>query len=250
MEQSKARVRVDLHSHTCFSPDGWTRPEVLVERARLAGIDRIAITDHAEVEGALRAREIDPARVIVGEEIRSRDGTEVIGLFISNRIPDGLPLEEVVEHIHAQGGVVYAPHPFAYLTRADARARRLLALADVVEVFNSRAFAPRWNRLAHAAADRSGAPRFAGSDAHFPWEVGRAFTIMPEFSDAAGFLEAAAHAEPRGLRTASAAIHVGSVSLKYLRLVRDAVGLGGRLRNDERPPVQQAPEGASIRGRS
>ena len=76
-------MRVDLHSHTRYSLDATTTPQQLVQRAREAGLDRIAVTDHGEIEGALRARELDPALVIVGEEIRCRCGVELIGLFLT-----------------------------------------------------------------------------------------------------------------------------------------------------------------------
>ncbi|MEJ2320059.1 MAG: PHP domain-containing protein [Gemmatimonadales bacterium] len=109
-----ATIRVDLHTHTRRSPDASLRPVELVLRARDAGLDRIAVTDHGEIDGALEARELAPDLVIVGEEIRCRGRTELIGLFLSERIPMGLPIEEVVERIRDQDGVVYAPHPYAY----------------------------------------------------------------------------------------------------------------------------------------
>ncbi|MEJ2547421.1 MAG: PHP domain-containing protein, partial [Gemmatimonadota bacterium] len=64
------RTSVDLHAHTCWSTDASTTPAELVERAAEEGIGRIAVTDHGEIEGAFRARAIEPDRVIVGEEIR------------------------------------------------------------------------------------------------------------------------------------------------------------------------------------
>ena len=104
----KGRLRIDLHSHTCYSPDARTTPAQL----------------------------IDPERIIVGEEIRCRCRTELIGLFLSDRIPEGLPIESVVERIRDQGGLVYAPHPWAYLVRPGRHARRAVRSADIVEVFN------------------------------------------------------------------------------------------------------------------
>lgn len=216
-ELPDSRLRVDLHAHTWFSPDSPMRPETLVERAAAAGIDRIAVTDHGEIEGALRAAEADPARVIVGEEIRSRCGTELIGLFLRERIPDGLALEETAERIRAQGGVVYAPHPYAYGTRGAWRAGLSLALADVAEVFNSRAFLPYWNRAAAAEAARRGLAAAAGTDAHFPWELGRAYTLLPRFTTAGELRAALASARPVGVRSGSPFLHVASLSLHGAR---------------------------------
>lgn len=197
------------------------------------GLDRIAVTDHGVIRGALEAREIDPERVIVGEEIRCRCGTELIGLFLREHIPSGLPVEETAERIRGQGGVVYAPHPFAYPRAAGRRALRALAAADLVEVFNSRAFRPSWNRAATEAAASRGLPVAAGTDSHFPWEVGRAYTDLPAFTDADGLRAALPHARAVGLRTASPLVHVGSVGLHTARWAT------ARLRG--RPDAPEAP---------
>lgn len=237
---AEERIRVDLHAHTRYSIDGMTSPARLVERAAQAGLHRIAVTDHGEIEGALRARELDPGLVIVGEEIRPRCGTELIGLFLRERIPDGLAIEETAERIRAQGGVVYAPHPYAYARGGAWRAARSLALADVAEAFNSRAFLPGWNRAALAEAARRGLPAAAGSDAHFPWEIGRAWTELPPFADAQGLLAALRHAHPAGLRVGNPGLHVASLSLHLARAAaRRLTGVPG--------PAHLLPEDAGRR---
>ncbi len=209
---------VDLHTHTGYSHDAHTRPADLVERAREVGLDRIAVTDHGTIEGALRARELAPDLVIVGEEIRCRCHTELIGLFLRERIPMRLPLEEVVERIRTQGGIVYAPHPFAYPRAARRRAHRALGVADAVEAINARAFVPYWNRAATRAGRRRGLPLAAGSDAHFASEIGRARTLMPPFRTAAEFRTSLDRAKPVQLATTGAALHVASMGLKYGRM--------------------------------
>lgn len=210
--------RVDLHSHTSVSRDGWTSPRELVRRAIRAGLHRIAVTDHGEIAGALRARETDGGeRVIVGEEIRCACRTELIGLHLTERIPYGLSIEETAARIRGQGGVVYAPHPFAYAVKAAWHAERALANADIVEAFNSRAFLPAWNRRALRTARERGIPTGAGSDAHFPWEIGRAWTEVAPFSDGAGMLAALRGAVPVGVRTGTPIIHVASLSLRAAR---------------------------------
>src|SRR5689334_11355852 len=108
-------VRADFHSHTCHSHDGYQTPAELVARARAVQLDRIAVTDHHTLDGALRARDIDAERIIVGEEITTKCGIDVIGLYLTARVAPRLPLERVVDEIRGQGGVVYLPHPFAYL---------------------------------------------------------------------------------------------------------------------------------------
>ena len=215
-------IRVDLHAHTQRSPDATLRPAELVQRARDSGLARVAITDHGEIEGALEAHAIAPDLVIVGEEIRCRGYTELIGLFLSERIPMGLPIEEVVERIRDQDGVVYAPHPFAYPYRPSWHLHRALAVADVVEVFNARAFMSVWNRRANAAARERGLPGAASSDAHFTFEVGRAYTEMPTFASSAGFLASLREAVPVGIRRTHASVHLASVGMKAIRATGNA----------------------------
>ena len=232
-------IKVDLHCHTRYSPDASTSPRELVERTREAGLDRVAVTDHGEIDGAFAAAALDPERVVVGEEIRCACRTEVIGLFLKSHVPTGLPLEETVERIRDQGGVVYVPHPFAYLWRPGGRARRCLAHADAVEVANARAFLPVWNRRAARAARDRGLPGCAGSDAHVPGELGRAYTRMPTFADATSFRRALAGAEPVLESTTGPHAHLASIARKAWSLAADAVeeqrrGLG-------RPEAGRAP---------
>lgn len=211
-------IRADLHTHTRHSLDAFPAPAELVRRAAELGLDRIAVTDHGSVEGALEAKELDPERVIVGEEVRCACRTEVIGLFLFRHVPDGLPVEEAVGRIREQGGVVYVPHPFAYLLTPRKRARRALALADVVEVVNARAFLPFWNRRAKRAADRRELPVGAGSDAHRLRELGRARLRLPDFRGPDEFLASLRHAEPELVRTTGPRGHLLSVGWKAARI--------------------------------
>ncbi len=53
------RVRIDLHTHSTAS-DGTDPPAEVVRRARLAGLDVVALTDHDTVEGHGEARRALP----------------------------------------------------------------------------------------------------------------------------------------------------------------------------------------------
>ena len=66
---SLSTFKVDLHMHTCVSKDGVVHPAEVIKIAKRRGLDRICITDHNTLAGALAARKIDPEFVIVGEEI-------------------------------------------------------------------------------------------------------------------------------------------------------------------------------------
>lgn len=213
-------IRADFHMHTCFSRDAYQTPRELVERAQQVGLDRVAVTDHHTLEGALRARDLDPERVIVGEEITTRCRTDIIGLFLTKRVAPRLPLEQVVDEIRAQGGVVYLPHPFAYLLGVRRRVARALPLVDIVEVWNSRAFYPPWNRRAMREVRERGIPEAGGSDAHFSVELGRALTVLPTFSDGPTLEYAARYARAQHDGRGYLLPHVGSVACMVASLIR------------------------------
>src|SRR5215471_11312096 len=101
-------VRLDCHLHTAASGDARTTLDELAERDEAVQLDVVCITDHHSIEAAQAAlgRNLG-VRVIVGEEIRTSSG-EIIGLYLTERIPYVLPLAEVVRRIRAQGGLVYA----------------------------------------------------------------------------------------------------------------------------------------------
>src|SRR5207244_7517285 len=79
---SRGKIRVDMHTHCEASPDSRTPLAEQARAVRAAGLDVVCATDHNTIDGALRLREMaDGFRVIVGEEVSSRDG-ELIGLFL------------------------------------------------------------------------------------------------------------------------------------------------------------------------
>jgi predicted metal-dependent phosphoesterase TrpH len=187
-------LRVDLHLHSRYSHDSSTTLEALIARARECGLDRIALTDHNAVEGALRLAQIAPELTIVGEEAKTREG-EVIGLFITRRIPPYLKPEEAMDLIHEMGGLVYVPHPLDR-NRAHYNAARIVELApriDIVEVYNPWADASA-NKAAADMAAELGKVTATGSDSHGVAELGRSWMEMEEYDGAADFLDKLARA--------------------------------------------------------
>ncbi len=194
-------VRVDCHLHTAVSGDAVTSLDELAERVAQEQLDVVCITDHNVTSAAVAAAERDiGARIIVGEEIRTRDG-DVIGLFLTERIPYVLPLAEVTALIRGQGGLIYLPHPFdPGRSSLGAVAEQLCAdgLADIVEVFNAKISDQALNDQAAQLAARFGLPGGAGSDAHDPDGIGAAYLEMPDFDGPADFLASLAAAEVTG----------------------------------------------------
>ena len=197
-------LKVDLHMHTHFSPDSEAAPEAIVARCLEVGLDCIAVTDHNTIDGALAVQRLAPFTVIVGEEIRSADG-EIAGLFLQEPVPRGLPAAETARLIKAQGGIVSIPHPFDRFRRGvidEAGLREVLPYADIVEVFNARNTLESSDRRAEALAQSHGLLRSAVSDAHTPYELGRAYVEMREFDGTPeDFIAALAEGRTVGRRT-------------------------------------------------
>jgi hypothetical protein len=190
-------VRVDCHLHTVASGDSVLTLEELADRARQAGLDAVCVTDHNVTHAAVAAAERDlGVRIIVGEEIRTRDG-DVIGLFLTERIPYVLPLAEVIGQIRGQDGLVYVPHPFDPVRSSLGTVLPALCAegaVDVIEVFNAKIEDQSLNARALSLARAFGLPGGAGSDAHDAPGVGAAYLDMPDFDGPASFLAALADA--------------------------------------------------------
>ncbi len=185
-------IDVDLHMHTDHSYDCATPVEVLLAEARARGLGAIAVTDHNEVSGAHEARaKADGIKVIVGEEIKTADQGEVIGLFIEEKIPRGLTLAETIAAIKGQGGVVYVPHPFDRLHSVPDYEHLMAVLdeVDALEVFNPRVAISEFNDEALRFAAKYRIPAGAGSDAHVPQGLGSVRIRMRDFEGPEEFLE-------------------------------------------------------------
>jgi predicted metal-dependent phosphoesterase TrpH len=199
------RVRVDCHLHTVASGDATATIEQLAVRARQAGLDIVCVTDHnataaAVAAAAAAARGDLDIRIIVGEEIRTLAG-DMIGLFLTERIPYVLPLAEVVTRIRDQGGLIYAPHPFDPVRSSVGRVLPSLCAAgdvDIIEVFNAKVGDQALNDKAAAVAAEFGIAAAAGSDAHDADGVGAAYLDLPDFDGPASFLAALADARIAG----------------------------------------------------
>ena len=77
----------DLHLHTIYSYDGTASLPAVLSRAKQLGLDIIAITDHDEIAGALKALEIAPnygVEVIPGIEITTAEG-DLLALDVSGK---------------------------------------------------------------------------------------------------------------------------------------------------------------------
>ena len=188
-----SKVKVDMHTHSEYSPDSRTPLSRQAAAVKAAGLNVICSTDHNTIEGALRLREMaDGFRVIVGEEVSSRDG-EIVGLFLEKPVPRDLSAEETIKRIHDQGGIVSIPHPFSrnrlfHLRRSVLE--RVWRDIDCIEVFNAREAFTSDNLKAAAFAKEKELPGAVGSDAHRASEIGRAWVEIDDFTGRDDFLVA------------------------------------------------------------
>jgi predicted metal-dependent phosphoesterase TrpH len=129
---NKNKVRINLHLHTYWS-DGWHSPKKIVKEAKKRGFFAVAITDHNEIRGSLKATKYgERLGVIVFPAVElyfSVEGQlfELIALFnesedlkaffqafryVNDFIPSFHSIEEVTALIKQFNGVVMAPHPY------------------------------------------------------------------------------------------------------------------------------------------
>jgi predicted metal-dependent phosphoesterase TrpH len=199
--QVQGRVRVDLHTHTMWSGDSTTTPAEFAAAVVWSGLDVVCITDHNAIEGARELRDRVGCRVIVGEELRTAAG-EVIGLFLTERVPMGISHLDAARAIRDQGGVVYIPHPFDPMRRnLNESALYELAeadLIDAVEVLNAKTSLASLNRRAAEFAVEFGIVGGAGSDGHVPDALGAAYVEMADFDGPMEFLASLATADVIG----------------------------------------------------
>jgi len=217
-------MRVDMHLHTARSFDCLSDPERVLAAADARNIDVICVTDHNEIDAALELKARYPERIIVGEEVKTAEGVDVIGLFIEERIPKGTPARLTCDLIHEQGGIVYMPHPYAGGKGGNGRLLDELGRTiDAVEGFNGRIHKPELNRRAVEWAQSHDLPMGAGSDAHTLKEVGRVYVELPRCRlEPAAFLAALRNGSLHG----SSASHLVHIASTYAKLHKKVFGTG------------------------
>lgn len=225
-ERDVRHFRVETHCHTIFSKDSLTRPADLVTACRKKGLDRVIITDHNTIAGAVAAQKLDPERVIIGEEIMTRAG-ELLAAFVTEEIPPGLTPRETIRRLRAQGAFISVSHPFDITRSGHWKLPDLLEitpLVDAVEVFNARCFSAKMDEQARQFATEHNLPGTVGSDAHTAYELGMATLELPPFTDAETFRQSVSSARQH-VRRSPAWVRLSSryaVLLKKMRVAKTA----------------------------
>ena len=168
----------DIHLHTIYSYDGTASLSAVLNRAKQIGLDVIAITDHDEIRGALKAMELAPSygvEEIPGIEITTADG-DLLAFFIKEKVDAGLSLIKTVLRVREQGGVCIAPHPMAggmgmkslngYTILNALRDPYVVDTLIGIETYNATCIDRVSNHYAHILASNLEIAHVGNSDAH------------------------------------------------------------------------------------
>jgi len=172
-------VRYDLHIHTKYSKCSSLKPKDIIRIAKKRGLNGIAVCDHNTIKGALevsRLNKDNAFEVIIGEEITTDKG-EILGLYIKKEIKPG-DFFRVISDIRKQNGIAIVAHPYVSigLARKKADVNAVIKKVDAIEGINARSLFKFENKKAQAKAKKENISVTAGSDSHFKFEIGRAYT--------------------------------------------------------------------------
>jgi predicted metal-dependent phosphoesterase TrpH len=209
-------LKVDFHCHSDASADSLVRPAELIATARERGINRMVVTDHNSIRGALRCKELDPELIIVGEEIQT-SASELLAAFVTREIPRDLEPKEAIKRLRDQGAFISVSHPFdphrGWLLKD---LLEIIDLVDAIEVFNARCYRPEWNLQAFEFAVEHNKPGTVGSDSHSLYEIGGAGILLPEFNSADELRAVIDHGQVDA-ELASPFVHLGSRYAKWVK---------------------------------
>ena len=201
-------VKAEFHCHTCNSKDSLLSIQDLLITCQSKGLQRVVITDHNDIQGAVEANALDPHRFIVGEEIMTQQG-ELLGYFLKEQVQAGLSPMETIKILRSQGAFISVSHPFDDFRSGHWSSENLMNIVpyiDAIEVFNSRCLFRRFNTRAKNFAQEHALLGTVGSDSHYAGEVGSATLSLPDFNDAASLKDALATAQPH-LKLSSPWVH-------------------------------------------
>ena len=174
----------DLHMHSIYSYDGTASVAAILKRAEQIGLNVIAITDHDEITGSLKALELAPnygVEVIPGIEVTTAEG-DLLALNVTERIQRDRSLNETVREVGELGGFCIAPHPMAggfgmkslnaYSILKALREPDVARMLIAIETYNATAIDRMGNHYARILADRLDMTQTASSDAHVVEAIG------------------------------------------------------------------------------
>ncbi|AEE14217.1 PHP domain protein [Thermodesulfobium narugense DSM 14796] len=182
-------IKADLHIHSSFS-DGIASPEEIVKYvANYTDLKIIAITDHDNIKGSLKAVELGEKYgiiVVPGVEVTTLQG-HVICLFIDKHIRKFTSLYKTIEITYESGGIIVLPHPMSPLTYSiplrcikNIFKKENFPKPDAIEIINP-TLAGRVIRQKVVELNKTlKLAELAGTDSHTLDTIGSAYTLFPE----------------------------------------------------------------------
>jgi len=178
-------LKIDMHVHTNRSGDAVNEPRDIIKQAKKAGLNRVGITDHNTIRGALevlKEAKKEGLGIIIGCEIKTAEKGEILGYFLNSEIKSKNTLE-VIDELRAQDAFISIPHPFDVFRRRTKITKELAEKIHAVEVFNSRCILNYFNQKALDAAKENNLALTAGSDAHEINSIGMAGVFVNSMSE-------------------------------------------------------------------
>ncbi|MCU0652827.1 MAG: PHP domain-containing protein [Candidatus Pacebacteria bacterium] len=175
-------LKCDLHIHSKYSFDSLADPEKIVDVAVARGLGCIAIADHGNIDGSIKAsvyaqQNSLPILIIISQEVKSKSG-DILALNIKEPIPEHLDAKVTIDLIHSRGGLAVAAHPFGLLCNFKGALENFVGRLDAVEILNASVF--DGNDRAKQFANSHNLAFTAGSDAHFANRfIGKAYLELP-----------------------------------------------------------------------
>lgn len=213
-------IRLEFHCHTEYSKDSRVTIDQLIATAKKKQLDKVIVTDHNRIDGAMKAGEKAPEMIVVGEEIMTTEG-ELLAAFVKEPVPPGLDPQAAIMMLREQGSFISVSHPFDSTRSGAWRLEDLIKITpfvDAIEGFNSRCLRIEDNELATDFARDHSLPCTVGSDAHSNYELGRSTLILPDFSNTTELI-AALQKSKRDVRISPFWVHFISTWAKWSKKV-------------------------------
>lgn len=172
--------KIDLHTHSVLSHDGGISEQEYTNLLSKKILDFVAITDHNQIDFALKLNKKFPKQIIVGEEVKTLEG-DVIGLFLTKLVPLGLSAKETMEEIKRQNGLVYIPHPFQTKVSGVSLStlNSILKDVDIIESYNQRrGILYRDTSEVENYIKLNNICSAFGSDSHIVGEIGKTYNLI------------------------------------------------------------------------
>jgi predicted metal-dependent phosphoesterase TrpH len=205
-------AKIDHHVHTSrHSPDSVIEPSVLVERARLAGLDAVVITEHdyqwkPDELAALNAM-ADGLVVLSGVEVSALEGH-----FLVYGLPDlaevgvrsGIALADLLKIVKARDAAIVAAHPFRWDQDFNGIVAQHGPVFDGVELVSNNV-TPETRAKLEKLLKATPMGVTGSSDGHDPEAVGCYYTEFPgEVKTIGDFVQALRHKEGKPRHRAGA----------------------------------------------